>query len=85
MQGVLQFLATYRRMQHLENDPFFYGDELEPGTMQTSDPLISLEMLMGKIPVIENAAASRAVLKIRQVLGVTNLYCKCHQGVQIPS
>ena len=30
MTGVLQFLATYRRMQHLENDPFFYGDELAP-------------------------------------------------------
>ncbi|CAK9059419.1 Glutamate--cysteine ligase (Gamma-ECS) (GCS) (Gamma-glutamylcysteine synthetase) [Durusdinium trenchii] len=27
--GVLQFLSIYRRMQHLENDPFFYGDELE--------------------------------------------------------
>ena len=30
LAGVLQFLATYRRMQHLENDPFFYGDELVP-------------------------------------------------------
>ena len=28
-QGVLQFIATYRRMEHLKNDPFFYGDELE--------------------------------------------------------
>lgn len=25
--GVLQFLSIYRRMQHLENDPFFYGDD----------------------------------------------------------
>ncbi|CAE7666942.1 GCLC [Symbiodinium pilosum] len=27
--GVLQFIATYRRLQHLENDRLFYGDEIE--------------------------------------------------------
>mmetsp|Transcript_52822 Transcript_52822/g.98952 ORF Transcript_52822/g.98952 Transcript_52822/m.98952 type:complete len:703 (+) Transcript_52822:64-2172(+) len=27
--GILQFIATYRRLQHLENDRLFYGDEIE--------------------------------------------------------
>ena len=27
--GILQFIATYRRLKHLENDRLFYGDEIE--------------------------------------------------------
>ncbi|CAJ1351566.1 unnamed protein product [Effrenium voratum] len=27
--GVLQFIATFRRLRHLENDRLFYGDEIE--------------------------------------------------------
>ncbi|CAJ1374466.1 unnamed protein product [Effrenium voratum] len=36
--GVLQFLHTLRRMQHLENDPFLYGDEVEYGLLKV-DPI----------------------------------------------
>lgn len=36
--GVLQFIATFRRLRHLENDRLFYGDEIEYSLLKVELP-----------------------------------------------
>ncbi|CAK9106752.1 Glutamate--cysteine ligase catalytic subunit (GCS heavy chain) (Gamma-ECS) (Gamma-glutamylcysteine synthetase) [Durusdinium trenchii] len=35
--GILQFIATYRRLKHLENDRLFYGDEIEYSMLKVDE------------------------------------------------
>lgn len=71
--GVLQFLATYRRMQHLENDPFFYGDELEYSLLKLDSSNKSVRLSLRGPEVMER------LRKQEQENAAEGLGCAWHQ------
>jgi len=71
--GVLQFLATYRRMQHLENDPFFYGDELEYSLLKLDSKNKKVRLSLRGSEVMEK------LRKQEQESLPTGLGCAWHQ------
>lgn len=60
--GIHQFVATYRRLQHLENDRLFYGDEIEYSLLKVDEANKTVKLSLRGPEAMESLRKSEQVI-----------------------
>lgn len=62
LHGIHQFIATYRRLRHLENDRLFYGDEIEYSLLKLDERQKTVKLSLRGPEVMESLRQSEQVI-----------------------